>query len=83
MLDTAHVSRSFPSVSLPSCGDGSPVEVALIAQLGIGAGDALLRDAGLRQAQHPRFVDALDEPSARLGACTWRTAMRRRCIRSR
>ncbi len=67
MLDTHRVSRSFPSISLPSCGDGSPVEVALIAQLGLGAGDALLRDAGLRQAQHPRFVDALDEPSARLG----------------
>lgn len=67
MQDIAHVSRSFPSISLPSCGDGSPVEVALIAQLGIGAGDALLRDAGLRQAQHPHFVDALDEPSARLG----------------
>ena len=67
MLDTTRVSRSFPSISLPSCGDGSPVEVALIAQLGIGAGDALLRDAGARQAAHPRFVDALDEPSTRLG----------------
>ncbi|MEG2803429.1 DUF2867 domain-containing protein [Stenotrophomonas sp.] len=67
MLDTSRVSRSFPSVSLPSCGGGSPIEVALIAQLGIGAGDQLLRDAGQRQAAHPRFVDALDEPSARLG----------------
>lgn len=67
MLDTTRVSRSFPSVSLPSCGEGSPVEVALIAQLGIGAGDQLVRDAGIRQAAHPRFVDALDEPSARLG----------------
>lgn len=67
MLDTSRISRSFPSISLPSCSDGSPVEVALIAQLGIGAGDLLLRDAGARQAAHPRFVDALDEPSARLG----------------
>lgn len=67
MLDTHRVSRSFPSISLPSYGDGSPVEVALITQLGIGAGDQLLRDAGLRQAAHPAFVDALDEPSARLG----------------
>jgi hypothetical protein len=67
MLDTHRVSRSFPSISLPSFGDGSPVEVALITQLGIGAGDQLLRDAGLRQAAHPAFVDALDEPSARLG----------------
>jgi len=67
MLDTHRVSRSFPSISLPSHGDGSPVEVALITQLGIGAGDQLLCDAGMRQAAHPAFVDALDEPSARLG----------------
>ncbi|MCC7634615.1 DUF2867 domain-containing protein [Stenotrophomonas rhizophila] len=67
MLDTTRVSRSFPSISLPSFGGGSPVEVTLIAQLGIGAGDLLLRDAGLRQAAHPRYIDALDEPSARLG----------------
>lgn len=67
MLDTTRVSHSFPSISLPSCGDGSPVEVALIAQLGIGAGDQLVRDAGARQAAHPQFIDALDEPSARLG----------------
>lgn len=67
MLDTTRVSRSFPSISLPSLGDGSPVEVTLIAQLGIGAGDLLLRDAGVRQAAHPRYLDALDEPSARLG----------------
>ncbi|WP_313343440.1 DUF2867 domain-containing protein [Stenotrophomonas sp.] len=67
MLDTHRVSRSFPSISLPSHGDGAPVEVALITQLGIGAGDQLLRDAGIRQAAHPAFVDALDEPSARLG----------------
>lgn len=67
MLDTTRVSHSFPSVSLPSCGGGSPVEVALIAQLGIGAGDQLVRDAGVRQAAHPGFIDALDEPSARLG----------------
>ncbi|MCF7749721.1 DUF2867 domain-containing protein [Bacillus subtilis subsp. subtilis] len=67
MLASTRASRSFPSVSLPSHGGGSPVEVALIAQLGIGAGDPLIRDAGARQAAHPRFIDALDEPSARLG----------------
>ena len=41
------------------------MEVALITQLGIGAGDQLLRDAGLRQAAHPAFVDALDAEAAR------------------
>lgn len=57
----------FPNVRLPA-GGGRPVEVALIAQLGIGAGDRLIRDAGERQRHHAGFVDALDEPSVRLGA---------------
>ena len=59
---------SFPSVSLPSHGDGLPVEVSLIAQLGVGGGDALVRSAGERQRGHVSFVDALDEPSVRIGA---------------
>lgn len=67
MLDVTLRSRSFPSIHLPSFGDGSPVEVTLITQLGIGAGDQAVRDAGARQAAHPHFVDALDEPSTRLG----------------
>lgn len=67
MPGTTQRSASFPSVSLPSCGGGAPVEVTLVAKLGHGAGDPLLQAAGLRQAAHPRFVDALDEPSARLG----------------
>ncbi|WP_312319374.1 DUF2867 domain-containing protein [Stenotrophomonas sp.] len=67
MPGVTHTDRSFPGISLPSHGGGSPVEVTLITQLGIGAGDQLVRDAGLRQSAHPRFVDALDEPSARLG----------------
>lgn len=58
---------TFPSVELPAA-EGPPVEVALIAQLGIGAGDALFADMRPRQAAHPAFVDALDEPSARIGA---------------
>ena len=60
--------QTFPSVSLPSAAGGAPVEVALIAQLGIGAGDRLIADAGARQASHAEFIDALDEPSTRLGA---------------
>ena len=59
---------SFPSVSLPSQGGGLPVEVSLIAQLGVGGGDALVRSAGERQRGHVAFVDALDEPSVRIGA---------------
>ncbi|RXY83969.1 DUF2867 domain-containing protein, partial [Salmonella sp. 3DZ2-4SM] len=59
--------RSFPAVQLPAQDGVSPTEVTLIAQLGIGAGDALVSDAGQRQRHHPAFIDALDEPSARLG----------------
>lgn len=58
---------SFPAVSLPSSGGAAPIEVTLIAQLGIGAGDRLVSDAGSRQATHSNFNDALDEPSTRLG----------------
>ncbi|HDS1579041.1 TPA: DUF2867 domain-containing protein [Stenotrophomonas maltophilia] len=59
--------RSFPGIQLPAQEGGSPTEVTLIAQLGIGAGDALVSDASQRQRHHPAFIDALDEPSARLG----------------
>ncbi|HHA2973625.1 TPA: DUF2867 domain-containing protein [Stenotrophomonas maltophilia] len=59
--------RSFPAVKLPAREGASPTEVTLIAQLGIGAGDALITDASQRQRHHPAFIDALDEPSARLG----------------
>lgn len=58
---------SFPAISLPSAAGGAPVEVALIAQLGIGAGNRLIADTGRRQTAHPEFIDALDEPSTRLG----------------
>ncbi|WNH51265.1 DUF2867 domain-containing protein [Stenotrophomonas oahuensis] len=67
MPGVTRMDRSFPGISLPSQGGGSPVEVTLITQLGIGAGDQLVRDAGVRQSAHPSFIDALDEPSARLG----------------
>lgn len=60
--------RSFPAVQLPGQEGASPTEVTLIAQLGIGAGDALITDASQRQRHHPAFIDALDEPSARLGS---------------
>ncbi len=59
---------TFPSVTLSSHSGGLPVEVSLIAQLGVGGGDALIRSAGERQRGHTAFVDALDEPSVRIGA---------------
>lgn len=68
MAASAHAISSFPAVCLPSAAGAAPVEVALIAQLGIGAGDRLIVGAARRQAAHAEFVDALDEPSTRLGA---------------
>jgi hypothetical protein len=58
---------SFPTITLASVSGGAPVEVVLISQLGIGAGDRLVQDAGGRQAAHAHYVDALDEPSTRVG----------------
>ncbi|HEX6832931.1 MAG TPA: DUF2867 domain-containing protein [Rudaea sp.] len=60
------VVRTFPSACIPSVSGGLPVEVALIAQLGHGAGDQLFAAAMARQRGHELFVDELDEPSARL-----------------
>ena len=68
MLALSRSVSSFPSAQLPSASGGLPVEVALIAQLGHGAGDQLFESAMLRQRAHEAFVDELDEPSARLGA---------------
>lgn len=59
---------SFPSISLPSSSGGLPVEVSLITQLGIGAGASIIAATAARQRGHAAFVDALDEPSARLGS---------------
>lgn len=67
MPTVSHALATFPSVSLPSQGGGLPVEVSLISQMGVGAGDALIAGAMARQRGHDAYVDALDEPSARLG----------------
>jgi len=58
---------TFPSVRIPSSSGGLPVEVVLIAQIGIGAGSALIAQTAALQRGHANFVDALDEPSARIG----------------
>ena len=68
MLVTTKVLRTFPSVRIASRAGGLPVEVALILQLGHGSGDQLIESAAMRQRGHETFVDALDEPSVRLGA---------------
>lgn len=67
MLALNHVVQTFPSAHLAAAGGGPPVEVSLIAQLGLGAGDQLFAGATARQRAHENFVDALDEPSTRLG----------------
>jgi hypothetical protein len=67
MLALTREVPTFPSIRLPSRCGGLPVEVSLISQLGIGSGDALIAGAMARQRGHEAFVDALDEPSARLG----------------
>lgn len=66
MLATTHAVGTFPEVRLPSHAGGLPVEVSLIAQLGIGAGNALIDGANARQRGHAAYIDALDEPSARI-----------------
>jgi hypothetical protein len=57
---------AFPNVSIPVTGNRPPVQVHLIAQLGIGTGTALVRSAARRQAADPGCIDALDEPSLKL-----------------
>ena len=67
MLALTQVVHTFPSARLPGPAGGPPVEVTLVAQLGIGSGDQIHADASARQRAHEHYVDALDEPSARLG----------------
>lgn len=69
MRQPARIVASFPAVSIPSSVGGLPIEVSLIAQLGHGAGDQLYASVAARQRAHEHFVDALGEPSTRLGAC--------------
>lgn len=58
---------TFPGASIPSPIGGLPVEVTLIAQLGHGVGDQMHASASSRQSAHHAFIDALDEPSTRIG----------------
>jgi len=68
MLQFTSVVDTFPTVVIPNAGRGLPVEVSLIAQLGHGAGSQLFSSIAARQKMHAEFVDALEEPSAKLAA---------------
>lgn len=67
MRTTANDASTFPAARIHPRGGGLPVEVTLIAQLGRNEGDRLIDDASARQRAHENFVDALDEPSTRIG----------------
>ena len=67
MAKQARSTGSFPHAAIPSPHGGLPVEINLIAQLGHGVGDQLHAGASALQRTHPAFIDALDEPSTRLG----------------
>ncbi len=58
---------SFPCVALPTRPGEPPIEVNLVSRLSHGLGTQLFHDMLNRQRQHSRFVDELDEPSAKLG----------------
>lgn len=58
---------TFPFVALPTRPGGLPIEVTLLARLGRGVGTGMCRGMMERQGRHGRFIDALDEPSAKLG----------------
>lgn len=66
MIAMTHVVNTFPSAKIISKSGGLPVEVSLIAQLGLGSGNHLFESIVARQKAHDAFVDELDEPSAKL-----------------
>jgi hypothetical protein len=67
MPHLTNVVKTFPSAVVPNVKNRLPVEVSLIAQLGHGAGNHLFYSIAARQKAHAQFIDALDEPSAKLG----------------
>lgn len=66
MSAQVEATRGFPTVRIASRNGSLPVEVCLVAQLGPGGGDRLVASASGQQRGHASFVDALDEPSAKL-----------------
>lgn len=68
MPNISRPARGFPTARIEHCGGSLPVEVSLVAQLGHGAGDDLFRQTSRHQRGQTSFIDALDEPSARIAA---------------
>ena len=68
MQSVSRPAHGFPTARIEHRNGGLPVEVSLVAQLGHGAGDALFHQTGMRQRGQTSFIDALDEPSARIAA---------------
>lgn len=68
MPQLTSVVDTFPTAVIPNARRGLPVEVSLIAQLGHGAGSQLFNSIAARQRRHGEFVDALEEPSAKIAA---------------
>lgn len=65
-MPLTNVVKTFPSAVLEGAGAALPIEVSLIAQLGHGAGTHLNHSVAARQRAHGEFIDALEEPSAKL-----------------
>lgn len=61
------MTNTFPTTSITATADRLPIEVVLISQLGHGAGSQLIKLNNKRQAAHSKFINDLDEPSAKLG----------------
>lgn len=68
MPQLTRIIDTFPSVVIPNGETGLPIEVSLIAQLGHGAGNQLFHGVAARQEAHAEYIDALEEPSVKLGA---------------
>jgi len=70
MIHSTKIVNSFPSKTIQNEA-GLPIEVSLVAQLGHGAGNQLVKSAMPRQMKHESFVDELDEPSAKLAGTNY------------
>jgi len=66
-VSTIEATDTFPTATITSCSDRLPIEVVLLSQLAPGAGTQLVQLSSKRQTAHAKYVDDLDEPSAKLG----------------
>jgi hypothetical protein len=63
-----NLTQTFPFVSIPTKDGKSPIEVCLIACLTPGSGNKLFYEVLARQKSHDKYIDELDEPSAKIGS---------------